>query len=91
MAEVSGNPIVNRSDCVAASYLKAQDNLTNPTSGGTVSLNNIGTLGWLGTMNNVAVTSGRSLTATNSGAFAPLGFVQIQVSGQNVVVPFFAP
>lgn len=34
MAEVSGQPIVNKSDSIAASYLKPQDYFMNPPAGG---------------------------------------------------------
>jgi hypothetical protein len=41
--------------------------------------------GWDG-----AFSTTRSITATNSGAFAPLGFLTISMSGQSVKVPYFA-
>jgi len=99
MAEISGQPIVNRSDSVAASYLKTQDYLFNPiSSGAAISLQNIA----INSANQSGVSNlnigggflsgnARSITAANSGPFAPLGFISIFVSGTQAVVPFFAP
>ncbi len=94
MAEISGNPIVNRSDSVAASYLKAQDFLYNPVSGNAVTLPPISTLSFLtaglsGTP-GAFTASGHSVVAAASGVgYGPAGYINIQVSGNNVVVPFF--
>lgn len=87
MTEVSGNPIVNRTDNCAASYLKTQDFWFNPTSGNSVAIQNISQLNWTGTINQ----SGGTITAARSGTFAPLGYMTINVSGGTVLLPFFAP
>jgi|ERR1051325_2578353 len=101
MTEVSGQPIVNRSDSVAASYLKAQDFFMNPVAGAvTVFTANLGSV--TPTSGTVAAgagsfnfaqgftTSGHTITAASSGNnFAPAGYFATQVSGNTVVVPFF--
>ena len=100
MAEISGQPIVNRSDSVAASYLKVQDQLVNPVSGNTPTLLvNTGQLtptsGTIvageGSLNiaQAFTTSGHTITAAGSGVFAPLGYFAVQVSGNTVAVPYF--
>lgn len=100
MTEVSGQPIVNKSDSVGASYLKAQDFFMNPPGGGdfAVSFNNApgvptsgGLSGFPGNLNFATsfTASGRVNTTAGSGPFAPLGFFSIKVSGNPVVVPFF--
>jgi hypothetical protein len=96
MAEISGQPIVNRSDSVAASYLKAQDYLFNPVSGTAVSLPPVSTLAFTSTgVSGSAGTftaSGHTVLAAASGVgYGPAGYLQIQVSGANVVIPFFTP
>jgi|SRR3954468_17403982 len=97
MAEISGNPIVNRSDSIAASYLKTQDYIFNPiSSGAAIALQNItiNAPNVSGTSNlnfgGSFTTSGRTITAVGSGVFAPLGFVNVLVSGNAVVIPYFA-
>ena len=101
MAEISGNPNVNRSDSVAASYLKTQDYLLNPVSGniatiaanfGSVTPTSGTVIAGAGSLNFAQgfTTSGRTITAAGSGTFAPLGFFAVQVSGSTVVVPYFA-
>jgi hypothetical protein len=90
MTEISGQPIVNRSDSVAASYLKAQDYLFNPTSGGGgVSLPPVNTISF---SQGTFTASGHTTTAAASGVgYGPAGYLQIQISGANVVIPFFTP
>jgi len=36
------------------------------------------------------MASGKTDTATNSGFFAPLGYITMQVSGNPVKIPYFA-
>jgi hypothetical protein len=101
MTEISGNPNVQRSDSVAASYLKTQDYILNPISGAGISITvnakdstpTSGTvLAGMGSLNiqQAFTTSGRTITAAGSGIFAPLGYFAVQVSGNTVVVPYFA-
>jgi hypothetical protein len=99
MTEVSGQPIVNKSDSVIATYLKPQDWFMNPPQGSntvfTVPNLTINDQLLSGTGNlNVAggfTTSGRTITAAGSGVFAPLGFFGAKVSGNSVVIPYFTP
>lgn len=94
MAEISGQPIVNKADSVIASNLKLQDNVLNSAFSGAYTL-------WGVTLNGPNLTSGmnitgaftasgRTNTAVGSGIFAPLGFFSAQVSGGSVVIPYFA-
>ena len=66
MAEISGNPIVNRSDSVAASYLKAQDFPVNPVSGN-ISFFPV----------NLGSTTPTSGGVTSGGGFAGAGSLSI--------------
>jgi hypothetical protein len=90
MTEISGQAIVNRSDSVAASYIKAQDYLFNPVSGGGgVSLPPVNSISFSpGTF----TVSGHTVTAAASGVgYGPAGYLSINVSGNAMVIPFFTP
>jgi hypothetical protein len=109
MAEVSGNPIVSKADCVAASYIKAQDipyfGLSGITQGSVNQIFNNATLNTptivsgianISTLSGINFTgissaSARTITAANSGPFAPLGFMGVLISGNLCVVPYFSP
>jgi hypothetical protein len=109
MTEVSGQPIVNKSDSVIASYLKPQDYFMNPPQGTStaftfpnLTLNDrspILTSGVTPINATINITTGFSTsgrpnptaTALGSGPFSPLGYFTINVSGNAVMVPYFAP
>jgi hypothetical protein len=96
--QLSGVALVPHSEDVAASYLKTQDYFLNaPTTDGFAPVKLSVNMQALSGVSNFNIANGflsgnaRTVTAANSGPFAPAGFFAVQVSGSVVQVPFFAP